>query len=78
MISWKKRNWKKQIISRSKMPIYGELDKLVSKHKVTWFWVKAHNGHVENELSIRWRICIDELLRIKIMRQIILDTETTA
>lgn len=49
--AWKKRNWK----TADKKPVknadlWAELDKLASKHKITWHWVKAHNGHRENEM----------------------------
>jgi len=48
---WKKRQWKKA----DKKPVKNAdlwkiLDKETSRHHVTWHWVKAHNGHIENEL----------------------------
>lgn len=30
--------------------LWQELDKLNSKHDVTWKWVKGHSGHEENEI----------------------------
>ncbi len=51
MSSWKKRNWKKADNKPVKnADLWVELDKLTHKHKISWHWVKAHNGHVENEL----------------------------
>lgn len=49
---WKKRNWKKA----DKKPVknadlWEELDKLASKHSISWHWVKGHSGHIENELA---------------------------
>lgn len=49
--SWKKRNWKKADNKPVKnADLWVLLDQLKSKHKITWHWVKGHNGHVENEL----------------------------
>lgn len=47
---WKARGWK----SASKKPVknqdlWEEIDSLINKHKVTFFWVKGHAGHPENE-----------------------------
>jgi ribonuclease HI len=51
LIAWKKRNWKKADNKPVKnADLWERLDKEASKHKITWHWVKAHNGHRENEL----------------------------
>ena len=49
---WRKNNWK----TSSKKPVknvelWKELDNLLSTkgHDVTFYWIKAHNGHQENE-----------------------------
>ncbi|MDA0691369.1 MAG: ribonuclease HI [Nitrospinae bacterium] len=47
---WIKKGW----INASRQPvknkeIWQELHRLSKIHKVTWKWVKAHNGHPENE-----------------------------
>lgn len=47
---WKKRGW----VSASKKPVRNEdlwhdLIAAELRHKVTWHWVRGHNGHVENE-----------------------------
>lgn len=47
---WKRNGWK----TASKKPVKNEdlwqaLDALVSRHRVTWDWVKGHAGHDENE-----------------------------
>lgn len=47
---WKKNGWK----TASKQPVknedlWRELDGLVSRHHVSWTWVKGHAGHAENE-----------------------------
>ena len=47
---WVKRGWK----TAAKKPVlnddlWRELIDLAASHDVTWHWVKAHNGHPENE-----------------------------
>lgn len=47
---WKKRGW----VNASKKPVRNEdlwhdLIEAELRHKVTWHWVRGHNGHVENE-----------------------------
>lgn len=49
--SWEKNNWKKS----DKKPalntdLWIELFDLLKIHKVTFFWVKGHNGHHYNEI----------------------------
>ena len=49
---WKKRNWR----TSAKKPVknadlWQQLDTLASAHDVRWHWVKAHNGHRENEIA---------------------------
>jgi ribonuclease HI len=51
---WKKRGWK----NASKQPVrnqdlWHELIEAVSRHQVSWTWVKGHNGHLENERADR-------------------------
>jgi ribonuclease HI len=50
MPNWKKRGWK----TASKEPVknadlWQALDEQVNRHKVTWQWVRGHNGHPGNE-----------------------------
>lgn len=50
MPNWKRNGWR----TVSKKPVKNEdlwraLDSQVSKHKVTWHWVKGHAGHIGNE-----------------------------
>ena len=47
---WKKRGW----VNASKQPVknadlWHDLIAAVARHKVSWQWVKGHDGHVENE-----------------------------
>lgn len=47
---WKKNGWK----TSAKKPVknvdmWKRLDEQVNQHTVSWFWVKGHSGHPENE-----------------------------
>ena len=48
--NWKKNGWK----TSSKKPVKNkelwiELDELISRHNITWEWVKGHTGNEYNE-----------------------------
>ena len=48
--AWKKNNWK----TANKKPVKNkdlwiDLDKIASKHTISWYWVRGHTGHVQNE-----------------------------
>lgn len=50
MPQWKKNNWK----TTSKQPVknidlWNRINTVLDKHLVTWLWIKAHIGHLENE-----------------------------
>ncbi|NNC58627.1 MAG: ribonuclease HI [Erythrobacter sp.] len=47
---WKKRGW----VNASKKPVrnddlWHELIEAEQRHRVTWRWVRGHDGHIENE-----------------------------
>ena len=47
---WKKRDWK----TAAKKPVlnvdlWQELEAATERHRITWHWVKGHDGHPENE-----------------------------
>ena len=51
---WQKKGW----VNSSKKPVrnadlWHELIEAARRHKITWQWVKGHNGHVENERADR-------------------------
>ncbi len=55
--AWKARDWK----TAGKKPVKNQdlwqrLEAAIEPHQVTWFWVKGHAGHPENERA-------DELAR---------------
>lgn len=48
--NWKMKGWK----TANKKPVknkeyWQQLDQEVSRHEITWVWVKGHSGHPENE-----------------------------
>ena len=48
--NWKKNGWK----TSAKKPVknktlWMELDELITRHNITWEWVKGHNGNKYNE-----------------------------
>ncbi|MBM4269473.1 MAG: ribonuclease HI [Deltaproteobacteria bacterium] len=50
LAAWKARGWK----TAGKQPVKNEdlwraLDAEAARHRVTWHWVRGHDGHVENE-----------------------------
>lgn len=50
--NWKARGWKTADKKPVKnMDLWQELDALVVQHKVSWNWVKGHNGDHYNELA---------------------------
>ncbi len=48
--AWKARGWKTADHKAVKnIDLWQRLDALVQQHRVTWHWVKAHNGDPGNE-----------------------------
>ena len=48
--NWKRNGWR----TAAKKPVKNDdlwrlLDEAVTRHKVSWHWVKGHSGHPENE-----------------------------
>lgn len=64
IFSWKKNGWKnskKQVVRN--VDLWQELDLLVQKYDIEFFWVKGHNGDKYNEIA-------DELAREAISKSI--------
>lgn len=45
IIGWKQKNWK----NVKNVELWQELDVLALTHKITWHWIRGHNGHKGNE-----------------------------
>ncbi len=47
---WRRKGWRSASGSPVKnRDLWEELDGLAQKHRVSWEWVRGHNGHPENE-----------------------------
>jgi ribonuclease HI len=46
MPGWKKKGWPARINNQD---LWKRLDSVLSNHKVTFHWVRGHDGHIENE-----------------------------
>lgn len=61
---WKKKGWRSSTGSPVKnKDLWQQLDTEVKLHDIQWEWVKAHNGHIENEIADKLATAaIDKLL----------------
>jgi ribonuclease HI len=50
MHKWKKNNWRRGNSPVKNEELWKQLDSEINRHQVQFRWVKAHNGHIENEL----------------------------
>ncbi|QCI18229.1 ribonuclease HI [Buchnera aphidicola (Aphis nasturtii)] len=51
MHKWKEKKWKKNNKKLIKnIDLWLRINDLLKKHCITWFWIKAHVGHLENEI----------------------------
>ena len=49
---WKKKGWKTAGRKPVKnVDLWQALDEQNQRHQVSWFWVKGHSGHRENEIA---------------------------
>lgn len=49
---WKKNNWRKSDKSLVKnVDLWQNLENSLSKHKITWHWVKGHSDNVGNNIA---------------------------
>ena len=47
---WKKRNWRKADKKAvQNVDLWMALDEALSRHHITWTWIKGHDGHPQNE-----------------------------
>ncbi len=51
MPDWKRRGWKRKSGTLANLDLWQELDRLNTRLKVSWNWVKGHAGHPMNELA---------------------------
>ena len=53
------KGWKRKV----NQDLWTELDRAVGERRVTWQWVKGHNGHPENERADRLAVGAAEAIR---------------
>ena len=64
--NWEKNGWKTANNKEVKnIDLWKELVRVMRAHKVTWHWVRGHDGHPQNERA-------DALARNEVMRQMML------
>ena len=49
MAGWRKRGWKRKEGELANVDLWKALDIEIGRHQIQWSWVRAHNGHPENE-----------------------------
>lgn len=61
---WKRRGWRNSKNEPVKnVDLWQQLDAAASTHKVSWYWVKGHSGHPDNDrVDALANEAIDELL----------------
>ena len=59
--NWKARNWKRKGGALANIDLWQELDLILSKHTISWKWVRGHSGHRMNQR-------VDQLARQAIPR----------
>jgi ribonuclease HI len=51
--NWKKLGWRRGAAGKTRplanADLWQELDDIISRHQVSWHWVRGHAGHPENE-----------------------------
>jgi len=58
---WRARGWRRQGGTLANSDLWQELDQAVTRHQITWIWLRGHAGHVENER-------VDRLARLAIRK----------
>jgi ribonuclease HI len=64
IVAWQKSGWKTSAKKPVKnVDLWQQLIEQVTKHQISWHWVKGHSGHPENEMADKLaNEAIDELL----------------
>jgi ribonuclease HI len=60
MKNWKSRNWKRKGGELANIDLWQCLSREIDTRKITWKWIKGHNGHPYNERA-------DQLARRQIL-----------
>jgi ribonuclease HI len=49
MPNWRARGWKRKGGSLANVDLWRALDKVISRHKIEWHWVRGHSGNRLNQ-----------------------------
>jgi len=49
MPNWKRRNWRRKGGKLANVDLWMKLDEEMSRHEISWHWVRGHAGDVHNE-----------------------------
>lgn len=49
MPNWKRRNWRRKGGELANVDLWMKLDEEISRHEISWRWVKGHAGNLMNE-----------------------------
>ncbi|MGD2121921.1 MAG: ribonuclease H [Gemmatimonadota bacterium] len=49
--AWKARGWKRKGGPPENLGLWKELDRVASRHRVEWIWVRGHKGNPRNEYA---------------------------
>lgn len=47
--NWKRRNWRRKGGKLANVDLWMKLDEEISRHEISWRWVRGHAGNVLNE-----------------------------
>ncbi|MFK8040083.1 MAG: ribonuclease HI [Rickettsiaceae bacterium] len=68
--SWIKNNWLNSSNSKVKnAALWKDLYLLSQKHDIQWNWVKAHSGHLENEIADNLAVHARDIAKQKVMKK---------
>ena len=48
---WKARGWKRKGGPIENLELWRQLDGIAARHRITWQWVRGHQGHPQNEYA---------------------------
>jgi ribonuclease HI len=65
LAGWKRRGWRNSKNEPVKnVDLWQALDMQATQHKVSWFWVKGHSGHPDNDrVDALANEAIDEMMK---------------
>jgi ribonuclease HI len=66
LVAWKAKNWKTASKKSVKnVELWQRLDKAAQPHKISWEWVRGHQGHPENERADKLAVAQRDKMKAK-------------